>query len=337
MQIKNYLEKYQPVIFHTFKNALNNQTLSHAYLIVGEVGTNLIDTAKFLAKSILCNDGDPFACDSCINCMRVDSDNYPDLMIFNGEKSIIKKEDVTFIESQFEKTALDDKGIKIYILHLVENMTLEAVNSVLKFLEEPESNIYAILTSNNENAVLPTIISRCQVMHLKPIKREIIIEEAIEEGITREDAELLSYFYNDINLMKSALEKDKIKEYTNAKEALIKFLNAIEKDEKEAIYIEEKEIQPLVKNKESMRFFLDLLINFFEQILLKQNNREVLLKSYDEIITTLNNKLENIDNSLIELMKGRSLLNLNINSSLLLDHLTLTILKKEENNQYDFE
>lgn len=330
MQIRNYLEKYQPVIFNTFKNALNNNALSHAYLIVGEIGTNLLNTAKYLAKSILCNDGDPFACESCINCIRVDDDNYPDLIVLNGEKATIKKEDISSLETRFEKTALDDKGIKIYILHIVENMTLEAINSVLKFLEEPESNIYAILTSNNENSVLPTIISRCQVMHLKPIKREIIIKEAVEEDIPLEDAELLSYFYNDISLMKDIFGKEKSNEYLIAKEAVLNFLSALIKDEKEAIFIEEKEIQPIIKNKESMRFFLDMLINFFEQILLKQNSREILLKSYEEIITTLSEKLEHVDNSLIELMKGRNLLNLNINSSLLLDHLTLTILRKEK-------
>lgn len=335
MQIRNYLEKYQPVIYHTFKNALNNDSLSHAYLFVGEVGTNLFATAKFIAKSIICSDGDPFACESCIDCMRVDDDNYPDLIIYNGEKATIKKEDVSSLENRFEKTALDDKGIKIYIIHLVENMTIEAINSVLKFLEEPEKNIYALLTTNNENAVLPTIISRCQVMHLKPIKREIIIQEAINEEISNEDAELLSYFYNDISLIKEELKKENIKDYLLAKEALLKFLNALEKDDKEALFIEEKEIQPIIKNKESMRFFIDMLINFFEQILLKQNNREIILKSYEEIITSLSKKLDKVDNSLIELMKGRNLLNLNINSALLLDHLTLTIIKKEK--KYDSE
>ena len=111
-------------IFNMLKKANNNHRLSHAYLFVGEVGTNLFATTKFIAKSIICGDGDPFACESCIDCMRVDDDNYPDLIIYNGEKATIKKEDVSSLENRFEKTALDDKGIKIYIIHLVENMTI---------------------------------------------------------------------------------------------------------------------------------------------------------------------------------------------------------------------
>lgn len=330
MQIKEYLQTYQPIIYKTFKNALENNTLSHAYLLVGEAGTNLLATVKFLAKSIICDDKDPFACNNCITCLRVDSDNYPDFIVYDGSKDTIKKDAISDIESKFEKTAFETKGIKIYILNLVENMTLEAVNSVLKFLEEPENNIYAFLTTNNENLVLPTILSRCQVMHLRPIPRLDVINEAIKEGINQDDAELLSYFYNDVELIEEELNnKESGKNYILAKNALNEFLEALCQSHKEAIFIEQTEILPLLKSKESTRFFLDMLINFFEQLLLRKNNKEVLLKSYEQRLDDLLNNLTNIESSLIELLKGRNLINLNVNTSLLLDHLTFTILRKD--------
>lgn len=330
MQIKEYLQTYQPIIYKTFKNALENNTLSHAYLLVGEAGTNLLATVKFLAKSIICDDKDPFACNNCITCLRVDSDNYPDFIVYDGSKDTIKKDAISDIESKFEKTAFETKGIKIYILNLVENMTLEAVNSVLKFLEEPENNIYAFLTTNNENLVLPTILSRCQVMHLRPIPRLDVINEAIKEGINQDDAELLSYFYNDVELIEEELNnKESGKNYILAKNALNEFLEALCQSPKEAIFIEQTEILPLLKSKESTRFFLDMLINFFEQLLLRKNNKEVLLKSYEQRLDDLLNNLTNIESSLIELLKGRNLINLNVNTSLLLDHLTFTILRKD--------
>lgn len=330
MQIKEYLQTYQPIIYKTFKNALENNTLSHAYLLVGEAGTNLLATVKFLAKSIICDDKDPFACNNCITCLRVDSDNYPDFIVYDGSKDTIKKDAISDIESKFEKTAFETKGIKIYILNLVENMTLEAVNSVLKFLEEPENNIYAFLTTNNENLVLPTILSRCQVMHLRPIPRLDVINEAIKEGINQDDAELLSYFYNDVELIEEELNnKESGKNYILAKNALNEFLEALCQSHKEAIFIEQTEILPLLKSKESTRFFLDMLINFFEQLLLRKNNKEILLKSYEKRLDDLLNNLTNIESSLIELLKGRNLINLNVNTSLLLDHLTFTILRKD--------
>ena len=179
MQVGTYLKKHQPIIYQTFLNSFNAKKLSHAYLISGNPGTPLLEVAKYFAKSILCDDPDPLACNSCITCLRIDDENYPDFIVIDGSKGRIKKEEVNDIETQFEKTAFESKGIMVYILHLVENMTVEAINSILKFLEEPGSEIYAFLTTNNETGILPTIISRCQVLRLKQIDRQDVIDSAI--------------------------------------------------------------------------------------------------------------------------------------------------------------
>ena len=102
MQIEEYLRTYQPVIYKTFVNSFNNKSLSHAYLLVGNPGTPLLEVAKYLAKSIICDDLSPFACNSCITCLRVDDNNYPDFIVFDGAESTIKKDDIIQIENQFE-------------------------------------------------------------------------------------------------------------------------------------------------------------------------------------------------------------------------------------------
>ena len=209
MQISKYLEEYQPVIHKTFVNALENKKLSHAYLLSGSIGMPLKETAIYLAKSILCDSPRPLACDNCITCARVDDGNYADLMIFDGEEGKIKKGDIEKITNSFDKTALEAKGISIYILHLVETMTPIAVNSLLKFLEEPGKNIFAFLTTENETKVLPTIISRTQVLRFREIDRAKIIKDAVFDGVFEEDAQILSGFYNDSNT---------IKEVANSKE-----------------------------------------------------------------------------------------------------------------------
>ena len=309
MQIDNYLKNRQPIIYQTFTNSLRNNSLSHAYLLVGNPGTPLKETAVFLAKSILCDDPSPLACSNCITCLRIESDNYPDVIILDGAKATIKKEDVLNIESRFEKTAFETKGIMIYIVHLVENMTLEAINSILKFLEEPEGEVYAFLTTNNLNNVLPTIISRCQTLNLKSIDRQTIIDEAIDLSIDKEDAELLSYFYNDSEL-------------------IFDFLKNEEESEKDAIYYVQKEIVPLIKTKEEMRFFVDLLSEIFEDLLNLKCNRDIYLKSYDTILSSLVNKLPHIESSLSEILKQRNLVNMNLNISLQIDHIILYIVKE---------
>jgi len=331
MQVAKYLETKQPIIYRTFVRSLQNHHLSHAYLISGNPGTPLLQVAKFLAKSILCDNPDPLACNNCITCLRVDDENYPDFIFLDGSAKTIKKEEVGNIEEQFEKTAFESKGIMIYIIHLVENMGVEAINSILKFLEEPGSEIYAFLTTNNENNVLPTIISRCQLLRLKLVNRQEVIEDAISLNVPQEDAELLSYFYNDGELIYDIVnDKEKVDDYKDAKDAFVDFLEALKKDDKrEAIYYAQTSIIPLVKTKESARFFLDMLVEGFEDILNIQQGKSPILKSYDTILKELSDKLAHVDESLIEILKDRNLINLNVNTSLLMDHLVFSIIEEK--------
>ena len=330
MQVEKYLQNKQPIIYRTFVRSLQNKHLSHAYLISGNPGTPLLEVAKYLAKSILCDEPDPLACNNCITCLRIDDNNYPDFIVLDGSKANIKKAEVGNIETQFEKTAFESKGIMIYIIHLVENMGVEAVNSILKFLEEPGSEIYAFLTTNNENNVLPTIISRCQVLRLKLVNRQEVIQDAMNLNVPKEDAELLSYFYNDGELIYDVLDdKDEHDHYMDAKNAFVEFLKTLgDEDKREAIFFAQKNIIPLVKTKESARFFLDMLVEAFEDMLNIQQGKSPILSSYATILQDLVNKLPNISESLIEILKDRNLINLNVNVSLLMDHLVFSIIKE---------
>ncbi len=330
MQVDSYLKKYQPIIYQTFLNSFQAKHLSHAYLISGNPGTPLLEVAKHFAKTILCDDPSPLACNSCITCLRIDDDNYPDFIVIDGSKGRIKKEEVGSIETQFEKTAFESKGIMIYILHLVENMTVEAINSILKFLEEPESEIYAFLTTNNESGILPTIISRCQVLRLKQISREEVIRGAIDLGVEQQDAELLSYFYNDSELVQEALEdSDNAETYNDAKKALNELLDSLlDEDYRASIYYAQTYIVPQIKTLPEARFFFDMLGQVFEDILNIKHNKQPVLKSYDTILRELSIKLPHIEESLLEILKARNLLNLNVNVSLLMDNLILKIVKE---------
>lgn len=336
MQIEKYLRENQPVVYKTFVHSLQSKTLSHAYLLVGNPGTPLFDVAKYLAKSILCDDPSPLACENCITCLRIESENYPDVITVDGSKGTVKKSDVLNIENRFEKTAFESKGIMIYIINLVENMTVEAVNSILKFLEEPESPVYAFLTTNNENNVLPTILSRCQILHLKTIERNKIIKEAIDFGVPQDDAELLSYFYNDAELIFDLLKKeDKDLEeerdsYLSSKTALNDLLENLNTgNRRDALYYMDTQIIPLVTSKESMRFFIDMLTQVFEDLLNLKCNREITLKSYATILSELVAKLPHINESLMEILKQRNLVNVNVNIPLQLDHLIIYITKEK--------
>ena len=330
MQIDKYLKEHQPIIYKTFVNSLEKKQLFHAFLFVGNPGTPLLEVSKYLAKSILCDDPSPLACNNCITCLRIESENYPDVVILDGSKSTIKKSDVLNIEEKFERHAFERKGIMIYILHLVENMTTEAVNSILKFLEEPNTEVFAFLTTNNPNIILPTIVSRCQTLQLDLINRNEVIQQAIELGVKDEDSELLSYFYNSGELIFDFVNsKEDSENYFTSKNAVLNLLNTIKDGSSEdAIYCANTNIIPVIKTKEELRFFVDMLAEFFEDLINIQNDKPVFLKSFTSTLEELSGKISNVSNKLTEILKQRNLVNLNVNISLSINHLISNITKE---------
>ena len=331
MQVENYLKEYQPVIYQTFLNAFQKDKLSHAYLISGNSGAPLLDVAMFFAKSLLCDNPSPLACDECITCLRVDDGNYPDFFVYDGSKTAIKKSDVDSIESAFEMEAFENKGIRVYILHLIETMTTSAINSILKFLEEPGERVYAFLTTNNENLILPTIISRCQLLRLKMVDKEIVINDAVELGVDKKDAELLSYFYNNGELIKEIMDNpDENDAFFTAKECFEQIIQVLaEGTTNDVLYYVQSNVVNAIKSKESCRYFVNMLVMALEDVIGIQNQKSVFLDSYVTILNNLASKLSHIDESLIELLKCSDLINLNVNLSLLIDHIFHTITKED--------
>ena len=325
MQIDQYLKEYQPIIYKTFVNAIETNKLSHAYLLSGSIGMPLKDVALFLAKSLLCDNPNPLACNACITCMRVDEGNYADIMVFDGENSRIKKGDIEKITSNFDKTALEEKGIMIYVLHLVETMTPIAVNSLLKFLEEPGKNIFAFLTTENEAKILPTIISRTQVLRFREIDREKIIKDAGNMGVFAEDAEILSGFYNDAKTIKEVSES---KDYELAKQCLTDQLNSLLISPDDAVFTCQRFVIPSLKQQSATRLYIKMLTEIFKELLNLSVNESITLKSYDNILHELLNHVSHIDKTLIVIMTSLKKLDYNVNTGLLLDHIIYSITKE---------
>ena len=319
---EEYLKNKQPIIYQTFSNALKNKQLSHAFLIVGEHGTPLKETAIYLAKTLVCEKPNPFACNNCINCIKVDHNQYADLIIYDGEVATIKKEEVNRITDAFSRTAIENKGITIYILHLVENSTTEAINSLLKFLEEPSKGVYAILTTQNEGKVLPTIVSRSQRLVLKLIPREEVIKEGA--GLNQDDLELLSYFYNNIDDIKNKINDE---DYLMIKNCFNVFINQLTNRD-ELLYVVETTLIPNLVNKEQARLFLDLLASFIQDLVRKNSGEKIFLTSYDKILSELAKKLPQASNYLLEVMNLRSKIDLNISLPSLYEHLAIYLTKE---------
>ncbi len=328
MKIEEYLKLHQPVIYKTFCNAINNGKLSHAYLISGDVGTPLLKIASFLGKSILCDSRSPLACDSCLTCHRINEQNYPDFFVVDGSLKSITDNDIASIQEKLETYAIEPKGVRVYVLNQLENISEKAINSLLKTLEEPESEVYAFLTTTNINLIKPTIVSRCQTLRLAPVARTEIIQEAVDEGIDGEDAELLSYIYNDSEMIKEFLDdEDNHAMYLSIKDLYKLTIETLKNESKEGItYHFMSQVNTQIKQRNQLGLFINLLIETFEDLFAIRKQDEIILKNYATILKEIESRIASIETILQELLAVKNLRNSNI--GLEIDHISNLITKE---------
>ena len=267
--MREELKKNQPVAYKILENALTSHNFAHAYLFFGEKGTGKLDSAILLAQSLLCeNEG--FACETCNTCIRVKENNFSDFILVDGQTKSIKKDEILKIQEKFTKTALEATAKKIYILNLIENATIDALNSLLKFLEEPTSDVIAILITEQVDKILPTIVSRCQKIPFRRTNLKDCLNYARSIDMDELDAYLCS------NMVNNTAEILNLSEDENYQHARIWAMNVIEefhKDPYMTILNIQKEGFNDKKGNDRIEFqyFVNILILFFRSIIMNDS------------------------------------------------------------------
>ena len=319
MEILKYLDKYQHNIYKLLVNNITNSRFSHAYLINGNFNTPLLDISFFIAKCILCSNKD-INDTICPTCQKIISKKYDDLLsliVIDGNKETIGKEDVLKIEDRFTKTSIEKNLNFVYIINCVENMTKEAINALLKYLEEPNENVYAILTTKNVNQVLPTIVSRCQ--NLK------IISENKNEILSNFNIKDVPLKYSEI-LINFSLEESEILSLYSDKtiraiiDNTLNYLNNRDNKYKRHFIIE-TDIIPLLNKDFYSRFAIDLLTLFLSQSINYKKLKDTQLKSYENTLDKIYNNISNIEDVTLKIYKLRKTINIHINVTLLFEHI----------------
>lgn len=315
MNCLNYLQTYQNIPYKIFYNALKDGKIFHAYLFVGEMGTPLLDIAKYLAANIILNDNEPFNIKNESAFNRIISNNFGDLIILDTKSDPVKIDDIRNLEDRFSKTSSESFGKKVYIINGVENLGIDSTNALLKFLEEPNEDTYGILITENESALLPTIKSRVQTIHFSKINQDILIEKAVNLGSNLENAELLSFFYNDEH---SILEAQQDKNFIAIQEIALETLSHINNYNElmNSIY---NNVIKIIKDKISARMYFDFIITFFKEALKYKYNKDTILKNYDNILKDLA-RLDSLENSILVFMNSRNEISYNLNLNLLIVH-----------------
>ncbi len=244
------------------RRSLDSGKIAHAYIFEGIEGCGKKKTALALVKAIFCKETE--GCGKCPACRKVDALQHPDLHMIEPDGAFIKIDQIRDLQRELSYRPFEATK-KACVMEAAERMNLAAANAFLKTLEEPPGNALLILLTANTDAVLPTILSRCQRLSFSPLPSELIEEYLSETGVPAQAAKVAASLAG--GSMKKALEISG--EDTLRKRGLI--LERI-------VSLSTKEISPLFALAEELGSdrdvaveVLDLLTMFWRDILLIQS------------------------------------------------------------------
>ena len=223
----------QEHITEHMQNAIKTSKVSHAYIISGDPHSGKKMMANIFAKAILCEnkverDGYLDGCDECHSCIQANSASHPDIRILSREKP------TSISVNEIRSQVCDDVYIKpysdhkIYIIPDAELMTPQAQNALLKTLEEPPLYTTIIILTSNIDAFLPTIISRCIVFPIKPVRDDLILKFLMEKRKIVDYKARLAVSFAQGNVGKAILLTEN-EEFERLKNATLDLLSRIER------------------------------------------------------------------------------------------------------------
>ena len=314
-------------ILKYISSAVENNRVSHAYILNGERGSGKKMLATLFAMTLLCETGDNEPCGKCHSCKQAESGNHPDIIRVTHEKpNSISVDD---IRTQVNNT-VDIKPYqgpyKVYIIPQADMMTPQAQNAILKTIEEPPSYAVFLLLTENAETLLPTINSRCVMLKLRNIK-DTLIKKYLMENLEIPDykADMCTAFAQG-NMGRAIMlaNSDHFNEIREEAVQLLKHINEMELNE----------IVAAVKNisvyKLEITDYLDIIMIWYRDVLLYKATKEIDKVVFKDQLQSIKEQArkssyEGIELILESLEKAKARLKANVNFDLVMELLFLTI------------
>lgn len=279
MNETQYLSEQQPLLYQQLQKSFEHGRLAHAYLFEGDTGTGKKEFGLWMAKHVFCtNLIDNTPCNQCNNCLRINDNEHPDVLRVAPDGQTIKVDQIRALKAEFSKSGVETAQ-KVFLIEQADKMSIGAANSLLKFLEEPEGKILAILETTSLAKILPTIQSRCQVLHFQPLVKEKLIHTLTETGISKNSAALLAELTNSFD---KAVELSKDEWFNEAREIMQQWFDYLIKDELQAFVYVQKKMVKVFKEKEQQALSFDLLLAFYRKQLTDSVSKEQLKRVIEQ-------------------------------------------------------
>ena len=263
------LNDLQPEQFDRFVRILEQNQLNHAYLFSGFFGS--LDMAKFLSKSLFCTDKvGVLPCEKCRNCKLIEEEEFPDVTMIKPINQIIKTERIRELVSQFSQAGIESKQ-QVFIIEQAEKMHPNAANSLLKVIEEPQSEAYIFFLTSDEEKILPTIRSRTQIFYFqKQVTRLALQLEQV--GLIKKKATLLAQLSLSQDEAEKLVNQANFWTLVDESERLLSLLLVKKKES----YLQVAKLASLADDKEKQDYVLRILEVLCGQDLLQARIREIL-------------------------------------------------------------
>lgn len=317
----------QEQIKEHFRSALTSRKISHAYIINGEKSAGKEFIAKIFAQTLQCEKGGDEPCMECHSCKQALSDNQPDIIKITHEKpNTISVDDIRAQINNDVAIKPYSSPYKVYIMNEAEKMTIQAQNAILKTLEEPPEYAVILLLTTNVNSLLPTILSRCVVLNMKPVADDLVRKFLMEElQIPDYKAEVcVAFARGNVGRAKVLASSE---EFDNVKAEALSLLKYIQDMELYEIIAAIKKINDY---KLEVNDYLDIMAIWYRDVLLFKATNDSNHLIFREEIQTLRkvaqrSSYEGIERVIQALDKAKNRLNANVNFELTMELLFLEI------------
>ncbi len=317
---------HEDIIRH-FKSSIELGKISQGYIINGETGSGKKTLTRALVKTLQCEEGGTEPCNHCKSCLQCETGNQPDIVWVTHDKpNVISVEEIRDqVNSDIDIKPYSSR-YKIYVVEDAQLLNVNAQNALLKTIEEAPSYAIIILLTNNLDKMLQTILSRCIVLNVKPVREHDILDYLMNElKLDKQKADFCMDFAQG-NLGK-AIRLATSDEYKEIKENVVKFMRHInDMSVDDMIFV----LKTMELHKLKISDYIDLMMMWYRDILMlkvSNNPGRLMFKEYYSDIRKQSSHIsyEGIEKVLKSMDKAKVRLEANVSFDIAMELMLLTM------------